>query len=177
MESNKTHDRLELDCPIRRLTINFSLIELLKIKMSRDCLLLILTRWKNQAYELSRQIQSMRSDYEQEYFRLQQKLNQFQNENTSLNSSMHLPSIKNEDILKQLLINVNPSSISDQLTVLSDFFVHSLKTLLLSKMIEEKQRSTVKCPPIIENIEINIKQIGNLIKKMNEDCSNELVRT
>jgi translation initiation factor 6 (eIF-6) len=82
----------------------------------------------------------------------------------------------NEYILKQLLINIDQSSISDQLSVLCHFFVNSLKTLLLSKLIKEKERSTIKSPASIDNIETNIKQIGNLINKMNEDCSNELIK-
>jgi len=137
--------------------------------MSRDHLLLIITRWKSEAYELSRQLEFIKNNY-------QQKLMQLQYENNFIKTSTHSPSIKNEDLLKHLLINVDQSSISDQLSVLCHFFVDSLKTLLLSKLIKEKERSTIKSPAIIENIETNIRQIGNLINKMNEDCSNELIK-
>ena len=135
--------------------------------MSRDCLLLIITHWKNQAYELSRQLKYIKNDY-------QLKLNQSQYENKTFT---HSSLIKNEDLLKQLLINVDQSSLSDKLSVVCDFFVDSLKSLLISKISEEKERKiNIKFPPIIENIETNIKQIGNLINKMNEDCSNELIK-
>jgi hypothetical protein len=149
--------------------IILNLTELLKIQMSQDHLLLIINRWKNEAYDLSRQLEFIKNDY-------QQKLTQIEYENNSRKTSIHYPLIKNEDILKQLLINVDQSSISDQLSVLCHFFVDSLKTLLLSKIIEEKERSSIKYPPIIENIETNIKEIGNLINKMNEDCSNKLIK-
>ena len=137
--------------------------------MSEDRLLFIIARWKNEAHELSRQLEYMRNNH-------QQKLNQFQYESISLKNSIHPSSIENEDILKQLLRNVDASSITDQLSVLCHFFVDSLKTLLLSNIVEEKHRSTMNCPSIVESIETNIKQIGNLIKKMNEDCSNQLIR-
>jgi hypothetical protein len=129
--------------------------------MSRNSLLLIITHWKNETYELSRQLKSIKNAYQPQY----------ENKNFT-----HSSLIKTEDLLKQLLINVDQSSISDQISVLCDFFVNSLKTLLLSssKIIEKKERSTsIRFPPIIESIETNIKQIGNLINKMNEDCSNE----
>jgi len=140
-----------------------------KIEMSRDHLLSIITRWKNEAYDLSRQLELIKNDY-------RQKLIQTQYENNSRKTLIHSPLIKNEDILKQLLINVDQSSISDQLSALCQFFVDSLKTLLLSNIKKEKERSTTKYPSIIETIETNIKQIGNLINKMNEDCSNELIK-
>ena len=154
------------------------LIRLLKSEMSLDCLLLIITHWKNEAHELFHQLEYMKKDYQEEYNRLQQRLNQSQYENNFMNGSIHRSSsIKNNDLLKQLLINVNQASVSDQLSVLCDFFVDSLKTLLLSKIIGPQERSNIKFSPIIETIQTNIRQIENLIKKMDEDCSNQLSKS
>src|SRR4051812_26704296 len=112
--------------------------------MSEDHLLLIITQWKNEAYELSRQLEFVKNDY-------QEQLNQIQNEKNFRKIFLQTSLIKNEDILKQLLRNVNQSSISDQLSVLCDFFVDSLKTLLLSIIIDKKQQSTLEFPSILEN--------------------------
>jgi hypothetical protein len=80
-------------------------------------------------------------------------------------------------MFEQVLINVNQSSISDQISLLCHYFIQSLKRLLSEKIIEEKERSTIiKCPPIIQTIETNILEIRNLIKKMVEQCSKEFIQ-
>ncbi|CAF0901141.1 unnamed protein product [Adineta steineri] len=132
--------------------------------MSKDHLLLIINRWKNETYNLSHQLKSLKSDYEKEYFHLQQKLNQCQYENILLKNS-----------IQSLPRNFNQSTISHQISILCQVFIHNLNTLLLSeKTIDEKQESIPNIPPIIENIETNIKQIGYLINNINENCSNHL---
>ncbi|CAF1046355.1 unnamed protein product [Adineta steineri] len=132
--------------------------------MSKDHLLLIINRWKNETYSLSHQLKSLKSDYEKEYFHLQQKLNQYQYENILLKNS-----------IQSLPKNLNQSTISHQISILCQVFIHNLNTLLLSeKTIEEKQELIPNIPPIIENIETNIKQIGYLINNINENCSNHL---
>lgn len=133
--------------------------------MSEEHFLSIINHWKNQAYELSEQLKVLKNDY-------QHKLIQFDNENNSIKPSIDSSVIKNEDILKHLLINVDQSSISDQLTVLCHFFVDSLKILLLSKNIQKKETSTIYSYPIIQTIETNIKEIGNIINKITQNSSN-----
>ncbi|CAF1053990.1 unnamed protein product [Adineta steineri] len=132
--------------------------------MSKDHLLLIINRWKNETYNLSHQLKSLKTDYEKEYIDLQQKLNQCQYENILLKNS-----------IQSLPKNLNQSTISHQISILCQVFIDNLNTLLLSeKTIEEKQELIPNIPPIIENIETNIKQIGYLINNINENCSNHL---
>ncbi|CAF3769813.1 unnamed protein product [Rotaria sp. Silwood1] len=143
--------------------------------MNRESLLLIIDRWKTEAYELYNQLEKTKNDYYNDYNYLSQKLNQYQYEINSIKNKNYSSIKKNENLLEQILINVDQSSISNKILVLSQFFVDSLKTLLLSTNIEEKQKSNIIYYTIIENIETNIKQIGNIIYKMNEDCSNQLI--
>ena len=135
----------------------------MKIEMTENRLLLLISRWKNEAYELSRQLESIKKDSQERLMKLQCERNS-------------LP-MNNEDILRQLVGDIDPSSIPDQLAILCRFFLDSANKLLLSEVNKKKEHSTRKSPLILENIETNIKQIRNLINQINENCSKNLIKT